>query len=167
MCSITSGFVALDQLPHTPNGKLDRRALPAPSQGRPLGKTVLVAPRTLIEAALAQLWANLLGLEQVGIDDNFFALGGHFLLATQVISRVRSAFQVELPLRTLFEAPTVAGLACAVTQNQHARTDSSMSITESINRGDVERLLARLDQLSDTEADALLSDVFTQQELHE
>jgi amino acid adenylation domain-containing protein len=106
-----SAFVFLDALPLTPNGKVDRRALPAPDQSRPELEPAFVAPRTSAEKTLVGIWAEVLRLEPVGIHDNFFELGGHSLLATQVMSRVRTAFQVELPLRTLFEKPTVAELA--------------------------------------------------------
>jgi amino acid adenylation domain-containing protein len=108
---VPSAFVLLEALPLSPNGKVDRKALPAPDQSRPELEEAYAAPRTSVEQALADLWAEVLGIERVGTQDNFFELGGHSLLATQVISRVRKAMQVELPLRALFEAPTVAGLA--------------------------------------------------------
>jgi amino acid adenylation domain-containing protein len=106
-----SVFIELEALPLTPNGKVDRRALPSPDLNRPDLTESYVAPRTLIEEALAGILSKVLGVSQVGIHDSFFDLGGHSLLATQALSRVREAFQVELPLRSLFEAPTVAGLA--------------------------------------------------------
>lgn len=106
-----SVFVELDALPLTPNGKVDRRALPAPDSMRSELAGTWVAPRTLVEEALAGIFSKVLGAAQVSIHDSFFDLGGHSLLATQALSRVREAFQVELPLRSLFEAPTVAGLA--------------------------------------------------------
>ncbi len=108
---IPSEFVLLDELPLSPNGKLDRRALPAPDTARPDLAGNYVAPRTPVEEKLAAIWAEVLGLDRVGVQDNFFELGGHSLLATQLISRVRQAFSVELPLRSLFELPTVASLA--------------------------------------------------------
>ena len=115
---IPSAFVTLDALPLTPSGKVDRRMLPAPERGRPEVEGVFVAPRTPVEEMLVGIWAEALGLEQAGIHDNFFELGGHSLLAAQVISRVRQVFPVEVPLRALFEAPTVAGLAEQVVVKQ-------------------------------------------------
>jgi amino acid adenylation domain-containing protein len=105
-----SAFVVLEALPLTPNGKVDRRALRTPEKPNEREES-FVAPRTPIEEMLASIWENILSIDPVGIHDNFFELGGHSLLATQVISRVRDTFAVELPLRSLFEAPTVAGLA--------------------------------------------------------
>jgi amino acid adenylation domain-containing protein len=106
---VPSAFVLLETLPLTANGKLDRKALPAPEQRR--DETGYLAPRTPIEQVLAGIWSDLLQIEPVGIHDNFFELGGHSLLAMQIIARVRKAFEVELALRALFEAPTIAGLA--------------------------------------------------------
>jgi amino acid adenylation domain-containing protein len=115
---IPSAFVLLDALPLTPTGKLDRRALPTPATRLP--DEQLVAPRTPIEEVLAGIWVEVLGVAQVGVEDNFFTLGGYSLLATQVIARIRDVFQIELPLRTLFEAPTVAGLAAQLARSQRA-----------------------------------------------
>jgi acyl carrier protein len=106
---IPAAFVVLEFLPLTPNGKVDRRALPMPNLQE--NRDAFVAPRTPTQETLAELWAEILNLKQVGIYDNFFELGGHSLLATQVISRLRSVFKIELPLRRLFELPTVATLA--------------------------------------------------------
>jgi len=114
-----SAFVFLEALPLTPNDKVDRRALPAPDT--PSRADDLVPPRTPTEQRLANIWADVLAQKHVGIHNNFFELGGHSLLATQAISRLREEFQVELPLRSLFEAPTVAELAEWIEQVQTAQ----------------------------------------------
>jgi amino acid adenylation domain-containing protein len=108
---VPGAFVFLEAMPLTASGKVNRRALPAPEIGAGAAATEYVAPRTPLEELIAGLWAEVLGVERVGVHDNFFALGGHSLLATQLVSRVRGHFAVELPLRNLFETPTVAGLA--------------------------------------------------------
>ncbi len=115
---LPAAFVSLDALPLTPNGKLDHKALPAPERSGPAED--FVAPSSPAEELLAQAWAELLHIGRVGVHDNFFALGGHSLLATQLIARVRELFAVELPLRTLFEAPTIAGLAEQLHSQQHS-----------------------------------------------
>jgi amino acid adenylation domain-containing protein len=109
---IPSAFVALEKLPLSPNGKVDRSALPA--WGNEEVEDVFLAPRSPTESTVAAIWAEVLGVDRVGANDNFFHLGGHSLLATRVISRIRKAFDVEIGLRSLFEEPTVAGLAAVV-----------------------------------------------------
>ncbi|MUG92982.1 amino acid adenylation domain-containing protein [Scytonema sp. UIC 10036] len=108
---VPSAIVMLDAMPLTPNGKVDRKALPSPETSRAYLREAYVGPRTPVEEILVSLWTEILGIEQVGIHDNFFNLGGHSLLATQLISRVRDVLQLELPIRYLFEAPTPAQLA--------------------------------------------------------
>jgi amino acid adenylation domain-containing protein len=108
---VPSALVVLDKLPLTENGKVDRKSLPAPDQSRRDVEQGYVAARTPAEEMVAAIWADVLRLERVGARDDFFELGGHSLNATQVVSRVRDAFRVELPLRALFETPTVEGLA--------------------------------------------------------
>ena len=109
---VPSAFVVLEALPLTVNGKVDRKALPAP-EGRP-AELEYVAPRTPVEEMLAQIWAEVLGVERVGIHDNFFELGGHSLMAIRVVSRLRDAFSVELPVRQVFEHATLFTQAQAI-----------------------------------------------------
>jgi len=143
---VPSAFVLLAALPLTPNGKIDRRALPAP-KGRLEQEQAFVAPRTSVEEALAGIWSEVLRLKQIGIDDNFFELGGHSLLATQVMSRIHNTFRITLPLRTLFENPTVEKLAVVITQNQ----------AEEAGRENLGQILTELEALSDEDAQRLLT----------
>jgi amino acid adenylation domain-containing protein len=108
---LPAAFVVLDALPLMPNGKVDRHALLPPDQASRDSEAVSVAPRTLIEEVLAGIWAEVLDRERINIHDNFFALGGHSLLAAQIISRVRQSYKVSLPVRSLFESPTLAEFA--------------------------------------------------------
>jgi acyl carrier protein len=103
---VPSHILRLDTLPLTSNGKLDRRALPAPG-GTEISERVYVAPESEIEIVIAEIWQSVLHLQRVSVEDSFFDLGGHSLLATQLISRLRPAFEIDLPLRMIFEATTV------------------------------------------------------------
>jgi amino acid adenylation domain-containing protein len=143
---VPSAFVFLDTMPLTPNGKVDRRALPAPDASSLQLDAEFVPPSNPTEELLATIWAEVLGVERVGIHDNFFELGGHSLLATQVISQLNQAFSVELSLLHIFETPTVAGLAVGVTQSQFEHTEDE----------DIAHLLAELEGLSDEEVQQLL-----------
>ncbi len=135
---IPAAFVVLEKLPLTPNGKVDRQALPSPDAvGLPEIEQV---PRTSVEVELVQIWAEILG-KQVGISDNFFELGGHSLLATQLVSRIRDRFGVQVPLRSLFETPTISGLAQYIEAMSGKNKDLQMASTETIasqNREEVE-----------------------------
>jgi amino acid adenylation domain-containing protein len=113
--AIPSVFIQLEALPLSANGKVNRLSLPAPEEARPNLSSDYLAPRSPAEEGLAAIWCQVLGLERVGINDNFFELGGHSLLATQIVARVRAEFKVEISLRTLFEAPTVARMITALT----------------------------------------------------
>jgi amino acid adenylation domain-containing protein len=107
---VPSAVMIMEKLPLTPNGKLDREGLPVPDGDRAL-EGAFTAPRNEVESQLAEIWLEVLGMDRVGIHEDFFEMGGHSLLATQVVSRVRETFQVELPLRNLFETPSIAALA--------------------------------------------------------
>ncbi len=136
-------FIPLDTVPLTRSGKVNRRALPAPdSQGPRLstGQTY-VPPSTPVEEDLARIWAEVLDLERVGIHDNFFELGGHSLLATQIASRVRELYDVDVPLRALFESPTIAQLAALITE----------AMLEGMEEEKLTELLDQLDDLGDIE----------------
>jgi acyl carrier protein len=123
---IPSDFIMLDSLPLSPNGKVDRNALPAPSQLKPVLDKSFVAPRNPTEEILAEIWARTLGVERAGINDHFFESGGDSLLAAQLIVRIREEFQIELPMRLIFETPTVAALSEAILQRLAAQADDEI-----------------------------------------
>jgi thioesterase domain-containing protein len=118
---LPSAFVFLEALPLTPNGKVDRNALPAPDGSRLETAERFVAPSTANEKTLALIWAEILKLDKVGVHDNFFDLGGHSLLAIRLVSRLRKQFQPDLPIRIVFEAPTVAQLAARLELQDNKR----------------------------------------------
>jgi amino acid adenylation domain-containing protein len=128
-------FVQLAEFPLNENGKIDRRALPAPDCENTLHDQAFMAPRTIVEERLAAILCSLLELDQVGVYDNFFFLGGHSLLGTQLIAQIRSGFGVEIALRKLFDTPTIAGLSAEIEQLILARV-------EAMNEDEVQRLLA-------------------------
>ncbi|MGL5880441.1 MAG: non-ribosomal peptide synthetase, partial [Xenococcaceae cyanobacterium] len=119
--AIPSAFVFLEKLPLTPSGKIDRRALPAPDSLSRNREQNYIAPRTPLEEVIAGVWTQVLKTDRISVDDNFFEQGGHSLLATQLISRLRNVFQIELPLRYIFEFPTVAELAQAVEEMKKSK----------------------------------------------
>lgn len=124
---LPAAFVLIDEIPITPNGKVDRRALPALDQGSTGRKCEYVAPRTAVEKSVAAIYAQVLELEQVGRLDNFFDIGGHSLLATQVISRIREVFEIELLLRNVFEFSTVAELSEVIEVAIQAKEQEGLS----------------------------------------
>jgi len=128
---VPSAFVLLDEMPLTPNGKINRKALPAPDASRDDLASQYVPPRNDLEEQLAEIWSSVLGLERVGIHDNFFELGGHSLLATQVIARLRSVSDAEVPLRELFQNPTIAQLSEAV---EGAGSGTAQGALEKVDR---------------------------------
>jgi amino acid adenylation domain-containing protein len=144
---IPSAFVVLDELPLTPTGKVDRNALPPTSNARPSLAAPYVAPRTLVQKKLAKLWCEVLSLDRVGVSDNFFELGGHSLLAVRLTSAIVKTFQIELPLRTLFQSPTVAGIEAVLAT--HGR--------KKLSEDDLARLVTALESLTDEEAHRVLS----------
>jgi len=109
-----SAYVVLDSLPLTANGKVDRRALPAPDSTRPEMETDFAQPQSPVEGQVVRIWSEILGIDRIGRHDNFFELGGHSLLATQVISRIREKFRIQVQLSALFEGPTAAELAVVI-----------------------------------------------------
>jgi acyl carrier protein len=129
---VPAAFVFMDTLPLTPSGKVDRRALPAPEASRAERDEEYIAPETPLEETLAEIWTQALGIDQLGIYDNVFKLGAHSLVATQVIHQINATFEINLPLRSLFEEPTVAGLAILIEQTlinqiKEAAIDSEVS----------------------------------------
>ena len=136
---VPARLVLLDHMPLLPNGKVDRRALPAADLMTEAER--YVAPRNAVEEILATIWGEVLGVERVGAEDNFFELGGHSLLATQVIARMNDVFGVEIPLHLLFESPTVAGLAERI-QEQGLNIEELLSEVESLSDEDIEVLLS-------------------------
>jgi acyl carrier protein len=139
---VPSAFVFLQEIPLSPNGKVDRRALPEPDRSRRELANVYRSPATSTEETLAAIWREVLKLDRVGIDDDFFDLGGHSLLATQIVSRMCKAFSLEVPLRHFFESPTIAALAAIIDQNQAKR----LSDTE------LEQMLREVEVMTDEEA---------------
>jgi acyl carrier protein len=144
---VPSVFVLLQELPLTPNGKVDRARLPAPDASRPDLEEPFLAPRTPLEEEVAEIWKEILGVDRVGVNDSFWSLGGHSLLATKVLSRIEGALGVELPLQSLFEAPTLTGLTAAIGQR----------LLEEQGEG-IDLLLSELDDLSEEEIRAMLEE---------
>jgi amino acid adenylation domain-containing protein len=135
---VPSVFVLLQELPLSPSGKLDRRALPEPETSRPDRVGEYVAAQNPIEESLSEIWREVLKLDRVSVHDNLFDVGGHSLLATRIAVRIRETFQIDLPLRILYGAPTIAELAVAVVQRQAEMADA----------GDLEALLKEVESMA-------------------
>jgi aspartate racemase len=153
---VPSGFVAVEQMPLTPNGKVDRRALAALDIKQTAATKTFVAPRNSTETKLAEIWREVLARELIGIHDNFFHLGGHSLLAIQIVSRISKVFQTELPVRDIFETPTIAGLAEKIQRQPSAPIASRNGIGRRTSRAQAAQLLQQMDKLSDAEVETLL-----------
>jgi hypothetical protein len=150
---VPSVFLVLPRLPLTANGKIDRRALPAPDNSPGSQAHSFVPPRNATETTLVTIWSQLLGRSSISINENFFHLGGHSLLATQVVSRIGSSLNIELPVRAIFEAPTVAQLAEAVDRVQPGRHST---IEPRAGPGSTDRLRSVLGKLSDAQLQEIL-----------
>jgi amino acid adenylation domain-containing protein len=143
---VPTRFMRVERLPLTPNGKLDRRALPLPEPMRPELEQTFVAPRTPAEEVIAEAWRDVLGLEQVGVYDNFFALGGHSLKATQVLARLNKRVASEVSLRSMFQFQTIAALATFLVEQQEREFSHEV----------FDRLLSEIEAMSEEEAEKLL-----------
>jgi acyl carrier protein len=149
---VPSGYVELPRMPLTPNGKLDRKALPSPVfRGEKNGK--YLGPRNETEATLCSIWTEVLGIEDPGVRDNFFELGGHSLTATRAVSRIRSALGAEVSLRTFFANPTVSEMASYLEQDKNVPREQATSIQPDTGW---EKLINEIEGLSEAEAEALL-----------
>ncbi|HKR15459.1 MAG TPA: amino acid adenylation domain-containing protein [Pyrinomonadaceae bacterium] len=153
-------FVMLAALPLTPNGKLDRRSLPAPDYSQARAKNYQ-APTTETETIVAEIWSDVLGEQQISVDDNFFSVGGHSLLATQVVSRLRQRFEIELPLRVMFESSTIAELSLAVelARDQQTRTQTPALTPRKRRERKLDQLLTKVQSLSEAEARQTLDQI--------
>jgi amino acid adenylation domain-containing protein len=143
---IPSAFILLETMPTTATGKIDRQALPDLDKARPALDLPYVKPRSRLEKKLAKIWGEVLSIDPIGIHDNFFDLGGHSLAATRVISRLIQEFHLELPIKTLFESPTVAAMSAMIMQNQENKA----------GRDDLERILSEVEAMSNEEAERVL-----------
>jgi amino acid adenylation domain-containing protein len=145
---IPGAFIICDSLPLTPTGKVDRRALMAVDLDKIDQEIIFVAPRSSAEELVAKIWATVLKLNRIGINNNFFDLGGHSLLAIQIVSQIRELFDIDLPLRVVFESPTVAEMAAVITEYQG----------KAFAKEELSRVLDELELMSDEEAQGLVAE---------
>ena len=146
---VPARLIFLDALPVSRNGKVDRQVLPLPGRSRPQLDTPLVTPRNPLENDLEQIWRDVLELDQIGMDDNFIELGGDSLAATRIISRVIANFRIEIPLRSLFQSPTVAEMARTISQY----------VIKKLEHDDLAKLLDELESLEEQEASRLANKI--------
>jgi acyl carrier protein len=142
-------FETVDVLPLTQTGKIDRRALPKPGMQRHELAKPFAAPRTPAERDLSKIWGEVLGFDQVGIHDSFLDLGGHSLAASRIIARLIQSFQLELPLKALFDAPTVAEMAAVITQNQ----------TKQASDAELAQMLREVEAMTEEEAQRRVDEI--------
>jgi hypothetical protein len=145
---IPAGWVKLENMPLTPNGKICRHALPAAEQRNLIDERILTPPDSPLEQVLVGIWCDILNLDEVGIYENFFKIGGHSILASRLISSLRETFKIELPLRALFEAPTIAALAAAMVKD----TEQGIKVQR------IAELLLSVADYSDDEVESRLRD---------
>jgi acyl carrier protein len=159
---IPSDFLLVDAFPLLPSGKVNRKALSSMAAERIVAERTFVAPRTETEEKLTQIWREVLSIDQVGVEDNFFDIGGHSLIVIQVIARIRKVLDVEVPFRTLFEEPTIAALADqvnkAIGKGLKARTPI-LARRKDLISSNREALLAQLNSLSTDEVNELLKQI--------
>jgi amino acid adenylation domain-containing protein len=149
---VPSAFVLMDSLPVLPNGKLDRQGLSRPDNSRPKLDAAFIVPETALERVLIKIWANVLNVDQVGIHDSFFDLGGHSLAAMRIVSQVIEHFQLEIPLKVLLQSPTVAKMAAIITENQAKRASDAelVQMLREVEAMTEEEAQRRMDKINST-----------------
>lgn len=145
---VPASFIFLDSLPLTPNGKINRRLLPAPNRSRPVLETPIARPRNEIEKTLTQIWLEVLALDEVGIHDNFFDLGGDSVTASRIVASVLQQFRLEIPLKFLFQSPTITDMATVISESKQTP----------LNDSGLERFLNELESLSEAQAQECLNE---------
>jgi amino acid adenylation domain-containing protein len=153
---VPSLIARIEKLPLTPNGKVDRRALPAPENPLTTPEAEIASPRNATEILLLEIWREILERERIGIHDNFFHLGGHSLLATQIVSRVARTLDVELPVRVVFESPTIADIARAIDEAERHPAEQMVVAGRLNSPSRAQKILDHLEELSDDQVEELL-----------
>jgi amino acid adenylation domain-containing protein len=159
---IPTAFMVVDRFPLTPSGKIDRKILPAPDRHALVGESIHEPAQTAEEERLIEIWTSVLHREPIGRNDNFFELGGHSLLATQLISRVRQTFEIEIPLRALFDSPTLSEFASAIKRFRNNQPADRPKILKREAEDYAKSLLEKIDELSDEDVEALLNEALAE-----